>query len=201
MASCAPDDIVPATVNKVFYHQEFDTKMFNYTPPKPSVYVRSFVNVLSGTEIFKEDWELFLALERLIPEFKFESYGASCREGIVAGHNLIAEKMQTSLFGFHLKGGGDGFGHIIHNWFAMGRPPIVKMDQYQNQLAGDLMEDGVTCVNIDGLDVSQAANKIKHYASVDMYPKLAEGAYNRFKKIVNYDLEFDTITDFLDNLI
>ena len=207
MASCAPDPSVPDSVNKVFYHQEFPLDIYRYEDPDryPAVrrifsYIRSFVNTFDSSDLFKEDFELFSKLEKLMPNYHFESHGASCRDGVVLGDHKIAKLMRESLFGFHLKRGGDGFGHIIFNWFACGRPPIVKMEYYKNQLASNLMIDGVTCIAIDGLTPEEIKNKIIKYGEPNIYRELCENARKTFDKLVNFDKEFEEIKLFLDRL-
>jgi len=199
MASIAPQK-VPSGYNTVFYHQEFDTDVFNYELPKGGRHIRSFVNILETASIYEEDWKTFQEVEKLLPQYAFESYGSSCREGVVNGHKEIAKKMKESLFGFHLKSGGDGFGHILHNWFAVGRPPIVRYSQYEGKLAGELMSDGETCIFVDGLTPEEIANKITHYSSREKHKTLCKNAYKMFKRKVNFDAEFQRIKLFLKNL-
>lgn len=185
---------VPDDVHSVFYHQEME-EFF-----KPGEYatfntIKSFVNVLQGSDL-----ELAQALEKELYEYGFEFYGASNRNGAIAPQSKVAEKMSQAQFVLHLKEGGDGFGHVIHNAFACGVPPIVKMSQYKGQLAFELMDDGATCINIDGLAPEMAAKKIREYGSYDMWCKLREGAYKRFKEVVDFDKEAKMLESFLSSL-
>jgi len=201
MAACAPIPI-PSGVNAIFYHEEFDISVYRPTFQEPKKVIRSFVNTLGQAELFKEDWKMFLELERLIPELKFESYGASCREGVITGDEAIARLMQESAFGFHLKTGGDGMGLVIHQWFACGRPPIVRRSQYKDKLAGQLMIDGLTCLDLDGKTIEGNALRIKAYANdEEEYNKLCKNAYKRFTEVVNFDEEFERIKKFLERAI
>jgi len=191
MASTLP---FPTSVHSVFYHQEFDTDIFSYSAPHVSKTISSFVNVLR-----KSDLKMFLALEREL-DWKFRAYGGGNRDGAILGHENIARKIRESQFIFHLKRGGDGFGHIIHNAFACGRAPIVKMSQYKGQLAGKLMEDGVTCIDIDGLSPLEAADKVLEYCDVNKLVEISDNAYIRFKSMVNYDKEFEELKRFFNDL-
>lgn len=198
MASCAPDSNVPTSVNKVFYHQEFSLDIYNYEAFQKTNIIRSFVNTFDISDLFKEDYLFWLELEKKMPEFKFESYGASNREGSILGDEKIAEFMRGSI-PLHLKKGGDGYGYCIHQYFAAGRAPIVKMQYYKNQLAGQLMEDKITCIAIDGLNVDEAVDKIRHFVNNE-YEKMCLNAYNKFKSIVNFDSEEKMIREFLSTL-
>lgn len=199
MSSTMPEN-VPSGVNKVFYHQEFDLNIFKYEPPKESKTIRSFVHTLSTAPHFQNDWRDFLELEKRLPEFKFEAYGAGCRDGCIGGEQEIARLMADSLFGFHLKAGGDGYGHTVHNWFACGRPVIVRRSQYRDKLAGQLMIDGLTCIDLDNDGIEENVKRIKLFSEPEKYNKLCQNAYDQFKKVVDFDNEFIKIKKFLENL-
>lgn len=190
---------VPKTCNAVFYHQEFDTNIFKYEPPDYSRRKRisSFINTI---ESYPEDYALLKEYMAGMDDHQFKLYGASNPDNCVNGEENIAKEMHNSLFGWHLKKGGDGFGHIIHNWFACGRPPIVKMEYYKGKLAGELMEDGVTCIAIDGLSVEEGIKKIRHYSDPAEHEKLAKMAYNKFGSIVDFDREQTEIEEFLERV-
>lgn len=191
---------VPDGVNVVFYHQEFDTKLFRYEPPEYTKKISSFVNVISS---FPTDLRFIKGLKRKLrtKKWKIKLYGSSCPDGVVQGHRNIVSEMHSSMFGLHLKRGGDGFGHIIHNWFACGRPPIVRYSQYKNQVAGDLMEDGKTAIFVDGLTPRKVARKILKYSKPDIHNKMCLAAHRRFGEVVNYDKEQKDIVKFLERLV
>ena len=196
MASIMPQPI-PNNVNTVFYHQEFDTNIFCYKEPTISNCISSFINVFDGFP----DAQLFYDVEKLMPDYKFRIYGAVGRDGVINGEQNIANSIHNSKFVWHLKKDGDGFGHIIHNIFACGRPAIVKREYYKGQLAEYLMEDGVTCIEVDGLTTQQIVDKLLRYSEPSEYIKLCQNASERFKQIVNFDEEFEEIKIFLDKLL
>ena len=187
---------VPSDVNAVFYHQEFDLKEFSYTPPKESNLVRSFVHCLGqGENHFAKDWTDFKTLEKALPELKFESYGSLCRDGIVS--KGMAERIRECKLGVMFKDGGDGFGHAIHQWFAMGRPPIVKKSQYKGKLAEELMTKD-TCIDFDE-GVEKCVERLK--MSQEEYLKMCNNAHKIFIEKVDFDKEAETIRQFLDRLV
>ena len=190
---------VPQGVNVVFYHQEFSTKVFRYEPPEYN-HRRRISSFIHTIEAYPEDYALLKEYMTEMDDYDFKIYGAGNTSGVIDGDKNIAKEMHDSTFGWHLKKGGDGFGHVIHNWFVCGRPPIVKMEHYKDKLAGKLMEDGVTCIAIDGLTVEQGTKKIRQYATPEKHEKMCKEAHTRFGSVVNFDKEEKDIRKFLDML-
>ena len=190
---------VPKTCNIVFYHQEFNTNVFKYEPPDYN-HRRKISSFVHKVEAYPDDNILLKEYMEEMDDYEFKIYGASNPDGPLPTERQIAGEMHDSEFGWHLKRGGDGFGHIIHNWFACGRPPIVKMEYYKDKLAGKLMQDGVTCIAIDGLTAKQGAKKIRRYTTPKKHEKMCKEAYNRFGSTVNFEKEEEDIRKFLDVL-
>ncbi len=184
----------------VSYHQEFDLNIFHYGEPNYSKNIFSFVNCFNTDDLFKNDWELFQNMEMLMPDFSYKAFGGQCRDGWCSGERLIAEKMRESQFVWHTKKGGDGYGHVIHNAFAVGRPPIVKKSYYQDKMANNLMVDEQTCLVVDGLKPSEIKNKIEYFSEKGRYDSLSKNAFNKFKEVVNFDEEEKTIRMFLEGI-
>lgn len=201
LASTAKFD-VPNGKNVVFYHQEFDLEVFHKGEPDfKSNKIASFVHCLEEHDIFKKDWIDFQELEKLIPEYEFKSYGISNRDGTVIEQKDLADKMRESKFGIHLKSGGDGFGHGIHSWFAIGRPVIFRGSQYQGKLAGNLLKHGVTGFDLDKINLQEAAERIKNLTE-DEYKTMCENVHRTFIEVVDFDREFEEqLKPFFANLI
>lgn len=210
---------VPEDINFVSYHQEFDLSTFhppitgqliqgtndywnsyNFdVPEKKNIY--SFVNCFNTQDHLKSDWELFKRLEIDMPDFKFRSYGGQCRDGNCNGSEELAVKMREAMFIWHTKAGGDGYGHVIHNAAAVGRPLIVKKQYYQGKMAEALIKDEITAIVIDGLDNQEIMEKINFYSEPERYRRMAKEAYDNFIQVVNFDNEELKIRAFLDRLI
>jgi len=194
MCSTAPYP-VSADKNVVFYHQKFDTNIFKYKEPTNQLKeINSFVNLFPMPELFNQ-------YRSSLPEFKMKAFGASSPDGTITGNQNIADIMSQSSFGWHVKPGGDGFGHVIHNWFACGRPVITNGSDYYDKLASLLLEDEVTCIDLEQANYQQNVERIKKWSEPENHIKMCQNASNRFKEIVNYDEEEKEIRDFLDNLI
>lgn len=180
--------------NVVFYRQEFDLKIFQpyHLALIKSPSIRSFVNVLP-------ELDTYYKLRDFLPEFEFRAYGASCPDGVLNTVEAIAINMNMSTYGYHNKPFGDGYGHIIHNWMAVGKPVIVNLGDYENKLAGELLEDGVTCFDIDkGVDF--VANRIRNISKLE-YVDMCTNVRERFKKIVDFEKDAMNVKEFLNKLI
>lgn len=193
---------VPDNVHFISYHQEFDLDQFRYIPNMvPANNIYSFVNVFGGQDHFASDWQLFQETERTMPEWSFKSFGGQCRDGAIGPTPKLADKMREARFIWHTKQGGDGYGHIIHNVAAVGRPMVAKRSYYEGKFGGELMIDGQTCVAIDGLSVAQIKEKIEHYNEPGRYAQLCQNTYENFKKVVDFDREAEELKKFLRELV
>jgi hypothetical protein len=59
----------------------------------------------------------------------------------------------------------------------------------------------VTCVQIDGLSDQEIVNKINYYNEPDRYQSLCLETYQNFNRLVKFDQEASTISNFLNNLL
>lgn len=184
----------PPDFHVMFYHQEFDTSIFYPSAVPGQMKITSLVNLLpqyGGDE--------FNAMERLLPSHTFRSYGAGCRDGIKNGVKEVAEAIHESDWVFHVKRGGDGFGHVIHNAFACGRPVITRKSHYEKCLAGDLMIHMETCIDLDVVSYEEAAAIITS-GGTELAKVMGENAYRLFVEKVNFEREAKEIEQWLKNL-
>ena len=84
---------------------------------------------------------------------------------------------------------GDGFGHVIHNWAAIGRPLIGHASHYAGKLAEGLWEDGVTCIDLDRHGVGELPGLLDSLDNVAM----GRAIRDRFESLVDYDEEAEQI--------
>ncbi len=197
MGSIAPIPI-PAQVNHIFYHQEFDTKMFNYTKPERNRKLKSFLH------IFKQypDYQSWYQLKDKMKDWEFYQHGSLCDLGVIQGRAGMADAIRDSNFVMHMKQGGDGFGYIMHYAFAMGRPIITKREYYQNCLADELLDENTAFLWHDEQGFEQNANRLLAlYNNEDAYYAMCKAAYDRFCTRVHYSNEEVLIRKFLSRLI
>ena len=134
-------------------------------------------------------------------DFDFKVFGGQCRDGAMHGSKQLAMKMREAKFIWHTKNGGDGYGHVIHNACAVGKPLIVKKSYYQGKLAEPLLIDRHTCINIDGLSTAEIVSRISEVSeSQEMYENMCQNMTKKFKEVVNFDREEQEIRQFIQNL-
>lgn len=188
-------------LNTIEYHQEFDTKIFCPTVGTPGNNIYSFVNCLNTASIYAQDWPLFESLEKAMPDWTWRTFGGSCRDGEMNGQQAVADKMREAMFIWQVKAGGDGYGHVLHNALAVGRPLIVKKQYYAGKMADQLLIDEVTCICIDGLSCQQIINKIVHNSDPERYAAMSKAAYDTFNQYVDFNKEQKEIEEFLLKLV
>lgn len=188
---------VPKDVNAVFYHQEFDTKIFSFFPKVDSNQITNLMNCLPHSQ----DYPLWQQYKEALPDFDFKMHGILGTDGVISGLENIAREIQGSKFIWHVKAQGDGFGHIIHNSYACGRPCIVRAHYYADKLAGELFIDNMNCIDIDKGTVQENCKKIRHLATPEHHETMCHNAHKRFEQVVNFDEEFLKIRKFLERLI
>lgn len=196
LASIAPQ---LTSANAHFYHQEFDLDIFHPTPVEPSRKIYSFLNIIQNSGIGWTDYqELKKMLER--QGFEFRAYGGQCPDGNMTGARELADKMRESMAVFHVKPGGDGFGHIIHNAYAVGRPVITRSSHYKGQLAEQLLVPG-TFIDLDKYGRPEVKNMLTRLShSPDELRKMGERAAARFREVVDYNKESEEIKTWLNSL-
>lgn len=187
---------VPGDVNFMQYHQEFDLGIFGMGYPQESKYISSFMNVPQVLP----DWELFCLMERRMPDWTWRAFGGQGRDGSIAGTAALADGMRAARFIWHVKAGGDGYGHVLFNAAAVGRPMIVKKSYYAGKLGEKLLIDGVTCIDIDNKTPAEIAEKIEFFNESKAYANMCLNVHNNFKAQVDFDREFEDIKTFLERL-
>jgi hypothetical protein len=186
---------VPIRGKAVLYHQEFDSERtfgFRELPSDRGV-VRSFVNCMPDTYC----WPLTQSIKAELG-YPFTVHGINGPDGIIEPVTAIADLMASAGWAYHDKPHGDGFGHVIHNWAAIGRPLIGHAGHYRGMLAEPFWEDGVTCVDLDRHGATEAANLIREItADRDRHAAMGKAIRQRFDELVDWDTEAQAIAEFL----
>lgn len=187
---------VPDNVNFVEYHQEFDLKLFRHAMPNNQQIITSLINVHHDMP----DYNLFLDIEKRMDGWNFLSYGGQGRDGSMGGARKVASAIRESRFIWHVKAGGDGYGHVLFNTAAVGRPAIVKKSYYNGKLGEKLLIDGETCIDIDGMGPEDICRKIEYFNQHARYETMCKAVYKNFKEQVNFDKDFERIKEFIARL-
>lgn len=181
----------------VVYHQSFDLEVFRAGRPEEAIprTVSSFVNCFPETPIYPG----FLDLARRWADEAtwqvYGSYGSAAPDELAAGDISwvpeVADAMRRTRIAWHSKYWGDGFGHVIHNWFAVGRPVIGSMRYYRDKLAGPLFVEGVTSWDVDLYGEEELLAILRRLRDdEELYARACEASAARFREVVDFEEEF-----------
>lgn len=176
--------------NVVFYNQEFDLNIFKYVPPSLNKMITSFVHTLPKAELFHQ-------YKNRLNDFTFKSYGAGCLNGCIDLCN-IASEMGKSTFGWHVKPGGDGYGHCLHNWLACGRPIITYLSDYRHY--SNLLIHRETCIDLEANTFEKNIELIQECSEPETHKRMCETTHKVFKENVNFDKDAEKVRTFLEVL-
>ena len=196
--------VIPAGIPHVVVHQEFSLDDFRPEPPIGFGPIRSFVNCFPENiqpcahgSVSNPDGEYgyFRRTASGFPEFTWEvcgAYGTAPADEFVGGNlestPALGDKMRGAGVIWHAKHWSDGFGHVIHNAFSVGRPVIGYEDYYRDKLAGPLWIDGVTSFDLQRRSPDEIAAIIRSLRDdQDRYLTMCEAAAARFTEIVSFD--------------
>ena len=203
----------------VVYHQEFSLEDFRYEPPfrdypideRGLQFVPNFT-VASFVQCYPQDlpaYGYWLDTAPKVPELDWRVYGAygeAAPDRYEAG-NLdrcadVGSQMRAADVGWHAKRWSDGYGHVIHNWFAVGRPVFGFEDYYRTQMAGPLWQDGITSFDIGSRSPDEVAGLLRMLRdNPDKHLRMCEAAAARFREIVNFDEEEQAIRRMFEEVL
>lgn len=185
----------PIGMNAVNYHSEFDLNFYNFTECNNTRVIKNFKHYIQFPYT-----EVFYCYEKYLEDFKFLAHGAGNRD-LAMPLPSVPQALKSAGFLWHIKPEDDGYGFILHQAMACGRPVITCMSHYVNRNAGKLLEDKVTCINLDGRTMADSLNLIRFFSQPENYPDISKRCYERFKQVVDFDKEFEEIKKFLERLI
>lgn len=186
----------PSSLNYVVINQEFPLEYFYYSPPTCHKRISNFMNLLHESPAI----EVWYQMKKALPDFDFKMYGAGGDDGNIEGLSILGQKMRESAFIFHIKHHGEGFGHVIHNAYAVGRPVITLWSVYEGKLASRFLIDNYSAILIDNCDIDTVVSRLRYWSDPKRHQYLCENAYRLFKKYVNFDEDEKKIREFIKKL-
>lgn len=209
-ALCSTTLPVTPPVPHVIYHQEFSLADFRYEwPPAEARSVASFV------QCFPENrgptrgnfYDQFVGLaDELGDELDFKvfgAYGSAPLDRLAAGNlsstPAVAAAMRATRIGWHAKYWSDGFGHVIHNLYAVGRPVFAFHDYYADKLAAPLLEHGVTGYDLGRMDCGEVIAALRRLRDDDEHHHaMSAAAAERFAEVVDFDADAEAVRGVLE---
>ena len=186
----------PESVNYLNINQEFDLQYFCPEEPKVFNKISNFMNCLPDSP----QVSIFRELKARMPDFEFKMFGINGDDGFIQDIQKLGEEMRKSSFIFHVKSHGEGFGHVIHNAYAVGRPVITIKRYYQGKMAERFLTDGYSCIDIDDLSPEKAIEKIRYYSRPNQLLSMSQNARALFNKYVDFEKDSERLKEFLKNL-
>lgn len=199
--SAVKPDPWPAHIEGVTLRQEFNLEQFRYVPPDPFRTIGSFMQVYPQGPNYGD----FTEAATLAPEFDWGVWGAygeapvdRFARGDLETIDDIAAAMRGVSLGWHIKHWSDGYGHVLHNFFALGRPVLAWTAYYdgrwdgQRRIAADLFVEGVTSFDITNRPASYTVELIRSLAAdPDRYLRMCEETAAHFRRTIDFDAEAD----------
>ncbi len=136
-------------------------------------------------------------LKDKLRDYTFKSYGVACEEGKIYPKRKYIREMLDSSFVFQSKGPWEGYGHTLHNAMCLGRPLIIKADDYRDKLAEPLLIKDETYLEMD----DSLPEKIKFFSNPERLRAMSANCERLFHQYIDFDQEFLQIKKFLSELI
>jgi len=196
---------VPIAPNKPFveYHQEFSLQDYRFEFPPRKREAATWVHLIGNTPVFR----YFDELAKRVPELEWKCYGhkdvnnpywsrsiATCPE--------VAKSMREATIHIVFKTWGDGYGHVVHNAFAVGRPVIATASYYRDKLAGPLFEDGINSMDVQAHSIDEVVAFIRRLLEDQYYlHQVCLASWESFNRHVNFDKEAEKIRQMLNKIL
>lgn len=188
----------------VTYHQEFDTETLfdaeteRALPDRVGTWVQC-TTTSGGYDRFRE-----LAVRTGLD---WRWYGHCGEPDEYHGGNYpttaaVADRMHEARIAWHWKEWSDGYGHVIHDLFAIGRPVLVTAGYYADKLAGPLMVEGVTSYDIRRYTNDELVKITSRLVSDDdHWRRMCEASARRFREVVDFAGDAERIRAMLDGIL
>lgn len=189
----------------VTYRQEFS--LADFFPDSGALAEPDLVSTRVQCITQTTEYARFLAAAAAVPEARFLWYG-HCEprdERWGGSHETtpeVAGSMHRTRIAWHAKRWSDGYGHVIHNWFAIGRPVLATATYYADKLAGPLFVEGVTSFDLERHSDAEVAGIVRMLlGDEDRWLRMCEAAADRFRAVVDFDAEAAQIRAMLENVM
>jgi len=180
---------MPIPKNGVVYHQEMDPIAFRPVTERRTA--ASFVNCMP---FMGRCWDLLQEAQGL--GLSVRVFGIDGREGIVKPNTALVDLMASVGWGWHDKGQGDGYGHVLHTWAAVGRPLVGHASHYAGKMGERFWRDGETCIDLDKHSVAETV-EIVRTITPERHAEMCRAIRAEFERI-DYDAETEQIRRLLE---
>jgi hypothetical protein len=189
---------MPLEGRGVRYHQEMDP--IEFEPVSNDLSRREAASFVNCMPQMGPCWDtLAVAREALgvneINEPRLAVYGIDGPQGVVKPYSTMLDTMACYGWGWHDKAQGDGFGHVLHTWAAVGRPLVGHASHYRGKMGEVFWRDMETCIDLDRHSVEEACEIVRSISSSD-HEQMCLAIRAEFDTI-DYEAEAREISDLL----
>jgi len=181
---------------RVVWHQEFNKDLFYFTRPGPKKRIRGYLNCFNETPYY-DVWHKY---KKAMTDFEWRMHGHNGDDGFITPVSALAQSMRDSSFIWHIKEHGEGFGHIIHNALAVGRPVITLKKHYAGKLAEPLLVDDITCIDLEQGSMEENIKRINYWSKPENLVQMCRNARERFDDHVDFNADFIKMKKFLEEI-
>lgn len=177
----------------VVYHQEFDRSVFAPSPITHPDVVTSLMLRLDWTSC---DYSWLAEADGI----RWQAPGGKDPNArtYLAPMSKVADLIAGSGWIWHDKRVGDGYGHVLHNAAAMGRPLIGHGKHYRGLLGEPFWRDLETCVDLDKHRPAEALRLVRAISrDPEWHAELSTNIAATFDELVDFDAEAERIRDIL----
>jgi hypothetical protein len=176
--------------------EEFDSDgMFRYRPPEDSRRITSFVNCVP--EMCVDQPYLGKDLEAIRQATsEFHIHGISGETGNLKPISAIRDCMAESAWAYHNKPQGDGYGHVLHYWAAIGRPLIGRGSHYKAKMGWRYWRDMETCIDLDLHPYAQVVQLVREMPP-ERHAEMCRAIRAEFDKETDWQADAQRVAELL----
>lgn len=189
----------------VVYRQEFSLEDYRFEyPPTERDYVGTWVQALPTDPL---EYNRFLSVAAALPEVRMRYHGHVGPVDDFWGGNVttseeLARQMRSARVAWHCKTWSDGYGHVLHNLAAVGKPLVGTASYYADKLGGPLWVEGETSFDVQRHTKDETVAFIRRLLVDDeLHERMSRAMAARFREIVDFDAEAEQIRLMLDNVL
>lgn len=189
----------------VTYRQEFSLTDYRFEyPPSERDYVGTWVQALPEDAL---EYERFLRIAEGLPELRVRYHGHVGPVDDHWGGNVttsaeLARLMRSAGVALHCKTWSDGYGHVLHNLAAVGKPLVGTATYYADKLGGPLWVEGVTSFDVQTHSLGETIDFIRRLSvDDDLHERMSRAMADRFREIVNFDAEAEAIREMFTRVL
>lgn len=187
---------VPEDAHSIYYHQEFDTKMFSKEPARRYNRIVSLMNCLPQS--FPTEYALYKEWQVSMPDYEFRMHGIGGEDGVIDRIENLASAIKEASFLWTTKPTEQDAGHVTSNAMACGRPIITRRTDLNMMFDNGVLEHGVTAIDILQPD---AHDMIRQCSTPEKWQQMSDELYRRWHKHSDFEKEALELKKFFEELV